>query len=95
VENGITAGMTADAFQPSGTVTRAQAMTFLWRMAGEQKVSAENSFADVAADTYYHDAVLWAAKNGITSGKSATAFGPADSCVRSHMVTFLYNHFVQ
>jgi len=95
VENGITGGVTAEAFQPYGTVTRAQAMTFLWRMAGEKQVSAENSFADVAADTYYHDAVLWAAKNGITSGKSATAFGPADSCVRSHMVTFLYNHFVK
>lgn len=95
LENGITGGVTANAFQPYGTVTRAQAMTFLWRMAGEQKVSAENSFADVAANTYYHDAVLWAAKNGITSGKSATVFGPADSCVRSHMVTFLYNHFVQ
>ena len=95
VENGITSGVTANAFQPTGTVTRGQAMTFLWRMTGEQKVSAENSFADVAANTYYHDAVLWAAQNGITSGKSATAFGPADSCVRSHMVTFLYNHFVQ
>jgi len=66
--------------------------TIAWFTAEE---TMTNTFTDVKSSDYYYKAVLWAAKNGITSGKSATAFGPADSCVRSHMVTFLYNHFVK
>ena len=30
------------------------------------------SFADVAADAYYADAVAWAAANGVTAGTSAS-----------------------
>lgn len=50
----------------------------------------ENPFADVSADDYFFEAVLWAVKNGITSGTSATTFGPHDSCTRGQMVTLLW-----
>ena len=49
-----------------------------------------NFFVDVTADAYYYDAVLWAAKEDITNGTSATTFGPNDPCTRAHMVTFLW-----
>ena len=49
-----------------------------------------NFFVDVAADAYYYDAVLWAAKNGITSGTSATTFSPDNACTRAQMATFLW-----
>ena len=47
-------------------------------------------FTDVAAGTYYHDAVLWAVENGITSGTSATTFSPNATCTRAQIVTFLW-----
>ena len=47
-------------------------------------------FTDVAAGAYYHDAVLWAVENGITSGTSATTFGPNATCTRAQIVTFLW-----
>ena len=47
-------------------------------------------FTDVAAGAYYHDAVLWAVENGITSGTSATTFGPNSTCTRAQIVTFLW-----
>ena len=49
-----------------------------------------NFFVDVPADAYYYDAVLWAVKEGITNGTSATTFSPDDPCTRAQMVTFLW-----
>ena len=47
-------------------------------------------FTDVAAGSYYCDAVLWAVENGITKGTSDTAFSPDAVCSRSQIVTFLW-----
>ena len=47
-------------------------------------------FVDVPADAYYYDAVLWAAKNGITGGVDATHFAPNAPCTRAQAVTFLW-----
>ena len=49
-----------------------------------------NPFTDVPADAYYHDAVLWAYENKITTGTSETTFGPNDTCTRGQVVTFLW-----
>ncbi len=95
VENGITSGTSATTFSPDATVTRAQNVTFLWRWAEASAVETVNPFTDVAADMYYHDAVLWAADEGITAGTSATTFSPDDPCLRSQIVTFLYRFLAQ
>ena len=50
----------------------------------------ENPFEDVPAGSFYFDPVLWAVKNGITNGTSPTAFDPNGSCMRAHVVTFLW-----
>ena len=93
VEQGITTGTTATTFSPDATVTRAQSVTFLWRMEGSQNVTVDNSFTDVNADTYYSGAVDWAVKDGITTGKAVTSFAPEDACTRAQIVTFLYRDF--
>ena len=49
-----------------------------------------NFFVDVPTDAYYYDAVLWAAKEGITNGTSATTFSPNNPCTRAQMATFLW-----
>ena len=49
-----------------------------------------NFFVDVPADAYYYDAVLWAAKNGITGGVDDTHFAPNATCTRAQVVTFLW-----
>ena len=50
----------------------------------------ENPFTDVMPGSYFYEPVLWALKNGITSGTSATTFSPDSQCVRSQVVTFLW-----
>ncbi len=53
-------------------------------------VVGENPFLDVEPGSWYADAVLWAVKNGITTGTSATEFEPEGTCTRAHIVTFLW-----
>ena len=54
-----------DAFQPNTNLTRAMMVTVLYRMAGEPQVTQANPFQDVAADTWYTNAVIWASETGI------------------------------
>ena len=49
-----------------------------------------NFFTDVYAEDYYYDAVLWAAKQGVTGGTSDTLFAPNAGCTRAQAVTFLW-----
>ena len=89
LENGITSGTSATTFAPNAVCTRAQVVTFLMRaLDGRSYGSA--GFADVAASSYYADAVAWAVANGITDGTGATTFSPDTQCNRAQIVTFLY-----
>ena len=95
VENGITSGMDATHFGPTVYCNRAQVVTFLYRTMGSPEIeSAENPFTDVAHGSFYEKPVLWAVVNGVTSGMSATSFGPSSICNRAQIVTFLYRAFV-
>ena len=93
VEQGITKGTSDTAFSPNAACTRAQIVTFLWRSQESPTADGVNPFADVAADAYYANAVLWAAENGITGGTTATTFSPANDCTRAQIVTFLFRAF--
>lgn len=90
VENGITGGTSATTFSPDAPCSRGQIVAFLWRSKQSPMVAAENPFMDVNAADYYHDAVLWAAENGITGGTGANTFSPDAPCTRAQIVTFLY-----
>ena len=87
----ITRGTSAVAFSPDHSCTRGQAVTFLWRAGGCEKVTdVENPFRDVKEQDYFYDAVLWALKNNITNGMTKTSFGPDAQCSRGQIVTFLW-----
>ena len=49
VRNGYMNGVAADTFDVEGSLTRAQLVTILYRIAGEPETSAAIPFADVAA----------------------------------------------
>ncbi len=91
VANGITSGVNATHFDPNGTCTRAHAVTFLWRAAGQpEPKTTQMPFKDVKAGSYYEKAVLWAVENKITNGTSTTTFSPDENCTRAQIVTFLW-----
>ena len=92
IENGITTGTTTSTFSPDVTCTRAQAVTFLAR-ALKAKAASTAEFSDVPTDSYFADAVAWAAANGVTEGIGGGLFGSDNDCTRGQIVTFLYRAY--
>lgn len=90
VERGITKGTSSTSFSPFAPCTRGQIVTFLYRSAGSPKVSGACDFSDIPADSFCHDAVIWASTEGITNGTRAGRFSPNEGCTRAQVVTFLY-----
>ena len=90
VEEGITTGKTATTFLPDDSVTRAQAVTFLYRYSDIKGSSIVNPFKDIPAGKYYTEPVLWAYQYGITQGRTATEFRPNEPCTRAQTITFLF-----
>ena len=90
-ENGMMNGTSTTQFSPNATTTRAMIVTILHRLEGEPAADA-SSFTDVAAGSYYADAVNWAAANGIVTGISETSFAPDDPITREQMAAILYRY---
>ncbi|MBR4076973.1 MAG: S-layer homology domain-containing protein [Oscillospiraceae bacterium] len=90
VNNGITSGTSATTFSPNATCTRGQVATFLYAAAKGTPVQISNHFSDLSPSDYYYKPVLWAVKNGITSGTSNTTFSPNAGCTRGQVVMFLW-----
>ena len=89
----IAKGVTDSTFQPNASCTRAEMVTFLYRAAGSpEPTNKVNPFTDVAEDSYYYKAVLWAVDKGIAKGTSETTFSPNDTCTRGQTVAFLYRY---
>ena len=91
VDNGVTQGTGGGAFSPESTVTRAEAVTFLWRAAGKPAPSATtSSFTDVTdRSAYYYNAVLWAVEQGITNGAGGGRFDLTGTLAYDQIFTFL------
>lgn len=97
---GITTGTstTGSLYNPSGSVTRGEWITMLYRAAGSPKMSNKIPFTDVTAKNSYswcYDAVRWAYQNNICQGTGATTFSPAMKLDRQQIVTFMYNYAVK
>lgn len=90
VEQGITKGTSATTFSPNAAVTRAQAVTFLWRAAGSAAADGENPFTDVPAGAFYAKATVWAVSAGVSKGTSKTTFSGNQDCTRAQIAAMLY-----
>ena len=89
----ITNGTSSTTFSPNNTVTRGEAITFLWRAAGcPEPKSSSNPFSDVASGKFYYKAVLWGVEKGIVAGTTKTTFSPNENVRREQMLTFLWRY---
>ena len=98
--NGISTGWEAAdgtfEFRPYETVKRADMAAFLYRLAGEPELDADEApaFADVDESTPHRDAILWLASEGISTGfegaDGTAEFRPYAEIARCDMAAFLY-----
>ena len=91
-ENGLMGGIGDNLFAPNHPTTRAQLVTILYRLEGEPAVTGQSPFTDVEADTWYTDAVTWAAEEGVVNGVSATQFAPGNNITREQLATILFRY---
>ena len=84
----------SDGTNPNAAISRAQMVTMLWRAAGSPVAQSGTVFQDVAAGSYYGDAVDWAVAHGITTGVGGGRFDPNSTCTRGQIATFLYRLYL-
>ncbi|MBO4579483.1 MAG: S-layer homology domain-containing protein [Clostridiales bacterium] len=78
-------------FRPANNCTRAQMVTFIWRLQGEPEPESKTcKFKDVKETDYFYKACIWGNENHIVEGYKDGTFGPQIVCARKHAVTFLW-----
>ena len=91
VEHGVTNGTGDGLFSPHNAVSRAEAVTFLWRTRGKPAPAGiATPFQDVDYSSWYGEAVQWAVEQGITNGTGDGLFSPWATLTQNQMVTLLY-----
>ena len=86
-------GVGGGKFEPDGQLTRAQLVTVLYRAAGEPDTGKQvNPFTDVADDTWYTKAVIWAANNGIVNGVGGNKFAPSEPVTREQLAAIFFRY---
>lgn len=91
-EHGYMEGTSGTSFEPNVSMSRAMLVTVLYRGAGSPGVSGENPFPDVAAETWYTDAVLWGVENHIVMGYEDGSFRPDINVSRQELMVFLHRY---
>lgn len=93
--NGWMDGVSTASFAPNGGVTRAMAVTTLYRIAGEPSMPDANwgyPYADVNADSWYTTPVYWARLEGVADGVTSESFAPDGALTREQLAVMLYRY---
>ena len=91
-DKGVITGTATRTFSPNVSVTRAMAVTVLYRLAGSPEIAASGTaFADVPEGQWYAKAVYWANALGIAQGY-AGSFSPDSAITREQLATMLYRY---
>ena len=95
-EKGLFSGFTDGTFRPNEILTRAMAVSVLYRLSGEEGSASEAAemFTDVPEDAYYAKAVGWAASKGIVAGVTEDEFRPNQQVTREQIASMLYRYYV-
>ena len=93
VSRGLFGGTGENTFEPESSMTRAMLVTVLWRYE-EEPEAEESAFTDVdrSPESWYRDAVDWAAANGIVGGIGDNKFDPDGNVTREQMAAILYRY---
>ncbi|MCR5264796.1 MAG: S-layer homology domain-containing protein, partial [Clostridiales bacterium] len=103
--NGIIRGMDDVTFAPAGELTRAMAVTILFRGVEtlprdfdydeppeDYEMPKAKEFSDVPADAWYAEPVAWASMYGVVNGVSDTEFDPDGVLTLEQMCAIIYRY---
>ena len=90
--NGLMAGTGSTTFEPTATLTRAQAVQVLYNLEGQPTVTGKNTFTDVASNHWGVKAITWASANGVVAGVGNNEFDPDVNVSREQFAQMMYNY---
>ena len=87
-QRGLFSGVSETEFAPMQNMTRGMLVSVLYRLDGAND-QTKSTFADVAEDAWYSNAVGWAHHNQLVSGISETEFAPNTPITREQAAVML------
>ncbi len=92
---GFMEGKSPSAFEPDATMTRAELVTLLSRLAGAEVSGFGDrvSFADMKKKSWYTDAVGWAVDTQLVNGYEDSTFRPNAPILRQELASLLVRFF--
>lgn len=105
IEKGITTGYSNGKFGVNDKMTREQLVTFLYRYAQYKGVATSVSANDIESvkakykdfkkvSEFSQEAIVWAIKNNIISGKDSKTIAPQGDAQRCEVAKIMYNIFL-
>ena len=79
-------------FSPDAAWNRAQAVMWLWRLAGSPTGSPAAAYRDVPDSAWYHAGLDWAVAEGIVRGFPDGTFRPRDDVNRAQLAWWLWTY---
>lgn len=92
VDMGLMAGVSANRFDPNGTVTRAMVAQILYAREGKPAVSGAAAISDVPANAWFHDAMQWAKAQGVIAGYPDGRMEPNAPVTREQLAVILHSY---
>ena len=92
VKTGLMRGSSETTFSPGDKLSRAMAITTLYRMAGNPSVAYKYVFSDVPSGQWFSDAITWAYDNHIIEGYGHEIFGVDDEISRQQLAAMLHRY---
>ncbi len=90
-EAGIMEGKTGTSFDPSANMSRAEFVTVLCRLSGEDYTGKGEglTFSDTLTDAWYADYVAWGVEAEMVKGLPGNKFAPDQAVSRQEMAVFI------
>ncbi len=88
-DRGVINGRDPEHFSPYGTLTRAEAVTILYRLMDCPETAYAPVYTDVPEGAWYADAVLWADGAGVVNGVGGGLFAPGDPLTWEQLLVML------
>lgn len=88
-DNELMDGTGEATFAPDSPLTRAMFVQILYAQEGKPEIKEATPFLDLTED-WYQNAVKWAYKNNVVSGKIDTIFAPNENVTREQLAVILY-----
>lgn len=92
---GLFNGTGGNLFEPEETMSRAMAVTVLWRFIGSPAYESIPAFTDVSMQSWYSAALRWATRCEIVTGYEDGTFRPNDPVSREELAMMLLRALMQ